>query len=724
MGAWSDQLYGEILDNPADLIKRKGLEIIDEMILDDAIGASLEMRKSARLSTPTTIEPAGNSNEDLAIAEFVRWNLYEFCETPLTELQAHLFTANAYGFSLSEKVTTYIDEGPHKGKIGYARFIPQNPHQYGFKMDRGIRLAEDGIVQTAGYGKKKVLPTSKYIHYAYNAPWGSPYGHSDVEACYAWWITKKFFRRFWALYGERTASGFLDAAYAAGATPDQIENLKSMLKNASAACYFSHPDSIIVKLMESNGAAGDTYPKAINEFNIYMSRRLLTPDLLGFSAKPTGSYALGKTHLDVYVWVLEKMAEDMKKAIGQQVIKNLVVWNFGPQYPLPRLVFEPLSGGAKVEALASFYMATEKGIFTPETITDEIREWILKTLGAPHAERPEEQKRKVISSSPPSPAVDPKPEKLTAEEFTSAGGFGRRLTAIESKVNFSEIHDTFGLEDYTIETWRAIALEQRDQLIKVMRKQRIIEDKNAKLVAKLNIRKAGELHNLLASSFVTSYLNGLWTAGREVDAKVSMADPGMGDILLEPLPPAEAMKYFRSKGLKIASAAVKGYTEEAFNIAGVENQKVLAQCKAAIYRGIRDGNVLKTEKEIKDIFDGYVQTGEVRDGAVSEAWHVKTVVQTNIATALSAGRKAMFEDPDVASTVEAYMLSAVLDDRTTDECYRLDRMILTKDELASIGWPPYHFNCRTIVIPIIQGEVFELTGIPKGLKLQFKEHMA
>jgi uncharacterized protein with gpF-like domain len=51
-------------------------------------------------------------------------------------------------------------------------------------------------------------------------------------------------------------------------------------------------------------------------------------------------------------------------------------------------------------------------------------------------------------------------------------------------------------------------------------------------------------------------------------------------------------------------------------------------------------------------------------------------------------------------------------------------MILTKDELAAYGWPPYHYNCRTIVIPIIQGEKFEVTGIPKGLKPQFKESMA
>ena len=84
-GSWSDELYNDILSNPADLIKTKGLKIIDEMIEDDAIGSALSIRRAARLSTPTYIEPASDSNIDMEIAEFVRWVLYEFCETSMHE---------------------------------------------------------------------------------------------------------------------------------------------------------------------------------------------------------------------------------------------------------------------------------------------------------------------------------------------------------------------------------------------------------------------------------------------------------------------------------------------------------------------------------------------------------------------------------------------------------------------------------------------------------------
>ena len=180
------------------------------------------------------------------------------------------------------------------------------------------------------------------------------------------------------------------------------------------------------------------------------------------------------------------------------------------------------------------------------------------------------------------------------------------------------------------------------------------------------------------------------------------------------------MKHFKDLGLKVTAADLVPYTQNAFSIAGVENQKILAECKRAIYKGIREGNPHKAEAEIKGIFDQYVQTGELKGGQVSEAWHIKNVVETNISTALNAGRMESFEDPDVAADVEAYMISAVMDGNTTDLCAGLDQRIVSKDELAAYGQPPYHYHCRTIIVAIVRGEAYEITGIPPGSVHQFQ----
>jgi len=723
LGAFSDELFGELLGNPADLIKRKGYGIIDEMRKDDAIGSFLTMRKAARLSTLTDIEAASDSNVDMRVAESIRWSIYEFCDTPVSEMLRHLYTANDYGFSLQEKVLVYVDDGPYSGNVAYERIVPMKPHQFQFKLKEGKRVADMGVIQTAGYGRPKPLPYAKYMHYAYNSDWGSPYGNSDVEPCYPWYIMKKYFRRFWGIYGERTASGFLDAAFNGKVTAPEQEELKKMLKGAASGTWFMHPEDVTIDLKESNGAAGQTYPQAIDRFNIYMARRLLTPDLLGFSAKPQGSYALGKTHLDVYQWVLQSMAADAQRVIRDGIIRPLVILNFGADYPLPRFVFKPLSTAQATEALTAFYGAITAGIFNPEDITDEHREWVSKLLAAPHSERPEEN-RKQTPGFTPADKQDP-PAKAEAEELVFSAGLSRKLLPIERKVNFAALESSLdSLEEQAIGGWRAIALDQRDTLIKVIRKRRLIEEKNNRGVAELSLRKVGEIQRLLSGTLVTQYLNGRWEAAREIkdtiSGRIELADIDSIDILLEPLPPAKAMKYFKDLGLKVAASDLVPYTQNAFSIAGVESQKILAECKRAIYKGIREGNAYKAEAEIKAIFDKYVETGELKGGAVSEAWHIKTVVETNIADALSAGRRESFEDADVANEVEAYMISAVMDAYTTDLCAGLDQRIVSKDELAAYGWPPYHYNCRTIIVPIVRGEAYEIKGIPAGSKHQFQ----
>jgi len=90
-----------------------------------------------------------------------------------------------------------------------------------------------------------------------------------------------------------------------------------------------------------------------------------------------------------------------------------------------------------------------------------------------------------------------------------------------------------------------------------------------------------------------------------------------------------------------------------------------------------------------------------------------------MAESYNAGRQSAFNDPDVSDYIEAYQVSAVLDNNTTDLCARMDGRVLTKEELESFGHPPWHYQCRTIITPIIRGEDYSIDGIPPGTKQQF-----
>jgi SPP1 gp7 family putative phage head morphogenesis protein len=724
-GPWIEELHNEIMDNPATLIKRKGLEIIDEMVDDDAIGAFMRMKKEARLSTDFTIEAASDSPEDMAIAEFIRWALFEYLDNNFRDVMRHTYSALEYGYSLHEKITSMVPDGKYAGKFAYSHFIPQKPHAYKFKMDKGKKLADNGIVNIGPYGRETPLPTAKFILYAYNSDWGNPFGKSDVSRAYPWWIIKRFARRFWAIYLERLAGGFVDASFTSAVSSAERENLKSILNTLSAKTSIMHPDTVTIDLKESNGTGGVNFERSINAFNIYMARTVLVPDLLGFSSQGSvGSYALGKNHFDVFLWVLKAMGQDATRIVQEQIIKPLVIMNYGAEVPCPRFVFEPLTMSDKLEILSSYYTAVEKGVVTP---TDEDREWVLKTLTMPHSERPEEQERQDPGwgdkPNPTGEAVNKvsTPEKQGIKDEAS-GGLTRKLNKHELKVDYASIQATFdNLETNVIEQWRQVAIEQRDNLLSVARG--FVERKSAKGIEDVRLIKVGTIDSLLRDAFCTAYLNARYEAGREIKDAMSETfsfDTFASAILLEPVPPAEALAHFTAKGLQIARAALIPYTQRAFIVAGVERAKILAEVKAAILKGIQNGDRATTEKTIKKIFDGYVETGEIRDGELSTAYRVENVVRTNMAEAYGAGRQDAFNDPDVRDYIEAFEISAVLDSGTTDNCEGADGAIVTRDELDAFGWPPWHYECRTIAVPIVRGESFEITGIPPGTRNQFK----
>jgi len=67
------------------------------------------------------------------------------------------------------------------------------------------------------------------------------------------------------------------------------------------------------------------------------------------------------------------------------------------------------------------------------------------------------------------------------------------------------------------------------------------------------------------------------------------------------------------------------------------------------------------------------------------------------------------EEYETTEFVERYQVSAILDSRTSDVCENLDGEVFTKND-ARFTFPPYHYQCRTIVVPIVEGEQSELSA--------------
>lgn len=171
---------------------------------------------------------------------------------------------------------------------------------------------------------------------------------------------------------------------------------------------------------------------------------------------------------------------------------------------------------------------------------------------------------------------------------------------------------------------------------------------------------------------------------------------------LEPLPPSAAIEFFKDK---VILPAKEFYDLEAwararaFTVSHVTKAEVLGDISNAIDKAIENGETLAT---FRDSLDDIMQK---RGWEGTSPWHEETIFRTNIQTAYSAGK---FSQLDGHSDKFVGQFDAILDDATTETCRELNGKIYPLDSpFWDMYMPPLHFNCRSTVRPVYNGEVEE-----------------
>jgi len=158
------------------------------------------------------------------------------------------------------------------------------------------------------------------------------------------------------------------------------------------------------------------------------------------------------------------------------------------------------------------------------------------------------------------------------------------------------------------------------------------------------------------------------------------------------LPPERAIAYFRAKGYAItfdwhelqAEAAAK-----AFTVAKCTRLDILTDIRDALQKTLDQGMTLKQfQKELtptlkakgwwgkQEVVDP--RTGEVRRAQLGSPWRLRTIYETNMATAYAAGRYQ--EQLENADAQPYWMYVAVMDARTRPSHAALNGKILRYDD--------------------------------------------
>lgn len=196
------------------------------------------------------------------------------------------------------------------------------------------------------------IPTEKCVHYSFDAQgkFGNPYGRSLLRRCYKFYVMKDAFLQMLSIALDRKgtpltivycdpSATLLDTTKAGQGNAKGKTNVGIRADDAAKLAFNNiHNDSTIF-LPGKKGQTFDTdfvpqdahadqFLAALEFCNKSILRALLIPQLLFGGGDGAGSYSLGKEHTTTFDKILDGMLEGLTQTILQQVVKELIAYNF------------------------------------------------------------------------------------------------------------------------------------------------------------------------------------------------------------------------------------------------------------------------------------------------------------------------------------------------------------------------------------------------------------
>lgn len=397
--AWADGLFFGAVPlerwNPDALHARHGLGIYARMLEDDQIKALLAFKSAAVTARPWRFHLPRDTPAHRRCAAFFRFVLEQQLQGTFAQALCALMTSQVYGFSVVEKVYAPV-RWRGRERWGLAALKLRPAASFTFAADAHGNLT--GLVQQQG-ARRVSLPPERFIRHV-NRPEVHPhYGESDLKACHRHWWAKENILKFWNVYLERMASGFVHGKVGAALSPAEREELRRALGNLSARTSVITPAGVDLSLVTAPHT--DAFERAVGTRDKSIARALLVPPLLGFSEQgATGSYAQSRTQLEAFLYTVNALAESLADTLNEQLFRELARWNFGLEDP-PRLAFDPLSEEQKRAIAGAWREAVRAGTVHPAP-ADERR--TRELLGYPAREEEERTPGRRKSTPVPPPA--------------------------------------------------------------------------------------------------------------------------------------------------------------------------------------------------------------------------------------------------------------------------------------------------------------------------------
>lgn len=709
-----------------NLFEAYGVSYRDDVQIDDyremirrdpTVKSAVRYKEMSRIASGWTVVPADDSDEAQEIADFVEDQMRGIDGTFAGFLRG-VMRALPYTLSVSEIVYQPITEGRWRGKWGWKALKYKRPENFKIICDAYGNLDENSLQQRVTDGGFDWQP----LDYTYFVLWvpdheGDWIGDSDLRAAYRYSKEKDLIGRMWNLFLERFAQPTPVVKYPLAATlADKLKALNFM-KKLRGKKVIAVPLEWETEFLEAK-AEGKGYAPALDYKDRQIRLSVLVPSLV-VEEGSHGAYSLGKQHFDTFVLVLKSLGAEIEDVVNDQPIRRMVDFNFNTDL-YPRFEFNEFSEVDLVLLSESVERFVTSGVINPR------EPWIRERAGFPPAEDGDEiDNTKEEESEKPSEKTDATLTKFAKWPKNKHG----------AKMHFDTIRKQWDVvEQSAVSELAVIHRAMRDALVD--RGKKILAAKDYPAIEKLQLKYLGDFRAVYEAMLFNAVHHGAHAGLSAVERGIGktielpeaigkFAGGKFSGVSREPLTrteykvPVEVAEYWAAK-VPQQRALIVEYNRRAFTITGVHRDNLIGKAKLIIQKGIDRGiSPRALAEELNAVFEPYLSNPGALDAGVANPYRVESMVRTNYSEAFNQGFRNMCAHPELVDFIQAWEYSAILDDRTTPFCESYHGTIMRGDSARmSVITPPNHYQCRSMLIPIVEGETWKETKAPPGIEPQ------
>lgn len=358
---------------------------------DAAVDVSLRAGKAPVMGADFFMQPYDGEQENLEIADFVRFNLFEGMTTPFLVVMDDILRMYEYGHSLLEPVFENRQWSPSRSGANRRNYTmlrklsirhPTTIKEYLYDDNGGPAGVIQSAINAKGQTNEVEIPIDKLIIFTLNRRGGDVTGRSLLRTSYKHWYYKDHLYTIDAIQKERHALGVPRVALPMGYTDADklaaIELVKNVRANEEAG--FVQPPGYVMDFVKPEGGLVDVMKSIEHHNGMIMLNVMVQFLLLGIQDAGGGGRATSGSHQNMYEKSLRSVGQNICQAINLYLIPKLVGYNFDTDR-FPKLQVRNIGEGKDIQMWAS----AMSNLISQEAITVDLEteQWIRSQVDMP-----------------------------------------------------------------------------------------------------------------------------------------------------------------------------------------------------------------------------------------------------------------------------------------------------------------------------------------------------